>query len=135
MDEIRYVASPAVSDEALNGLFRAAWPEHRERGFQEILFRSLGWVCAFEGDRLVGFVNLAWDGGEHAFLLDTTVHPDRQRKGIGSGLVRRAAELAGAKGVRWLHVDFEPRLSGFYGRCGFRPTSAGLIRLPDEAPK
>ena len=31
---------------------------------------SLGWVCARQQDRLVGFVNVAWDGGSHAFILD-----------------------------------------------------------------
>jgi len=29
---------------------------------------SLGWVCASDGDDLVGFVNVAWDGGVHAFI-------------------------------------------------------------------
>ncbi|MEU6644293.1 hypothetical protein ABZ863_17305 [Saccharomonospora sp. NPDC046836] len=34
---------------------------------------SLGWACAREGDTLVGFVNVAWDSGVHAFILDTVV--------------------------------------------------------------
>ena len=34
---------------------------------------SLGWVCARRGADLAGFVNVAWDGGGHAFLLDTVV--------------------------------------------------------------
>jgi hypothetical protein len=29
---------------------------------------SLGWVCARDDDVLVGWVNVAWDGGEHAFV-------------------------------------------------------------------
>jgi hypothetical protein len=32
-------------------------------------------------------------------------------------------------GVKWMHVDFEPQLQGFYEGCGFRSTAAGLIRL------
>ena len=32
-----------------------------------------GLVCAREDSELVGFVNVAWDGGVHAFLLDTLV--------------------------------------------------------------
>ena len=32
---------------------------------------SLGWVCARRGAELAGFVNGAWDGGAHAFILDT----------------------------------------------------------------
>jgi hypothetical protein len=44
---------------------------------------SLGWVCARAGDELIGFVNVAWDGGTDAFLLDTLVAPGHQRQGIG----------------------------------------------------
>ena len=52
------------------------------------------------------------------------------RRGIGTGLVRRA--VAGARHAKceWLHVDFEDHLRGFYFEaCGFTPTNAGLIRL------
>lgn len=34
---------------------------------------SKSWVGAFHGTVLCGFVNAAWDGGKHAFLLDTAV--------------------------------------------------------------
>ena len=34
---------------------------------------SLGWVCARKKDELIGFVNVAWDGGAHAFILDAIV--------------------------------------------------------------
>jgi hypothetical protein len=44
---------------------------------------SLGWVCARRGGGLVGFVNVAWDGGVLAFILDTVVALDARREGIG----------------------------------------------------
>ncbi|WP_425146888.1 GNAT family N-acetyltransferase [Deinococcus sp.] len=94
----------------------AAKPEDAER-WQRVLARSLCWVTAHAGTRLIGFVNVAWDGGLHAFLLDTAVHPDFSRRGIGSQLVRRAAREAGARGAGWLHVDFEAHLEGFYRGC------------------
>jgi len=92
---------------------------------------SLGWVSARDGDgTLVGFVNVAWDGGDHAFLLDTKTRPSHQRRGVGTELVRRAAVAAAAAGCEWLHVDHEPHLDAFYlDACGFRPTAAGLLRL------
>lgn len=91
---------------------------------------SLGWVCArLDGD-LVGFVNVAWDGGAHAFILDTVVAATARRRGIGTGLVDEAARQARAAGCEWLHADFEDHLTGFYFQsCGFRPTAAGLIGL------
>jgi len=91
---------------------------------------SLGWVCARRGDELVGFVNVAWDGGVHAFVLDTVTDPRHQRSGIGAALVRLAAGRAGEAGCRWLHADFEAHMDAFYLRaCGFAPTAAGLIAL------
>ena len=55
---------------------------------------SLTWVEANASGRLVGFVDVAWDGGTHAFVLDPCVDPLHQRAGIGRELVRRAGDAA-----------------------------------------
>ena len=129
---IEYKISASVSDQALNALFADAWPGHTEREFSSVLARSLGYICAFAEGKLVGFVNVAWDGGSHAFLLDPTVHTGFRHRGIGAGLVRRATVLARTKGVQWLHVDYEPNLAEFYAACGFRKTEAGIIDLTES---
>ncbi|MER5305983.1 GNAT family N-acetyltransferase [Streptomyces lasiicapitis] len=91
---------------------------------------SLGWVCARSDGDLVGFVNVAWDGGVHAFILDTVVAATHRRTGVGAALVAEAARGARAAGCEWLHVDFDDELRPFYFEaCGFRPTPAGLIAL------
>lgn len=118
-----------IENAELNALRDAAWERVGDQDWQPILRRGLGWVGATDGDRLVGFVNVAWDGGVHAFLLDTTVHPDYQRRGIGQALVREAAAMARERGAEWLHVDFDDDLAPFYQACGFRPTAAGLLDL------
>lgn len=129
MTDITYQLNPAVTNTDMNRLFASAWVDHQETDFTPILSRSLVYVCAYSGDDLVGFVNVAWDGGVHAFLLDTTVHSDYQRRGIGVRLVQEAASAAKARGIHWLHVDYEPHLETFYRQCGFQPTLAGLMRL------
>jgi ribosomal protein S18 acetylase RimI-like enzyme len=92
---------------------------------------SLGWVTArLQGGAAVGFVNVAWDGGDHAFLIDTKVRSDLQRRGIGTDLVRIATQHAKQAGCEWLHVDFDDHLRTFYfDSCGFTTTNAGLIAL------
>jgi GNAT superfamily N-acetyltransferase len=91
---------------------------------------SLGWACARAGSELVGFVNVPWDGGTHAFILETLVASRMRRQGVGTMLVALAAQEARAAGCEWLHVDFEDHLRPFYfGRCGFTPANAGLIAL------
>lgn len=113
--------------------FAALWQAARGSAWtgdlDSILSHSLGHIGAYDAERLVGYVNVAWDGGIHAFLLDPTVHPDYRRRGLGSRLVRRAIELARERGALWLHVDYEPHLEGFYRACGFAPTAAGVIAL------
>ncbi|MFG2113353.1 GNAT family N-acetyltransferase [Streptomyces sp. NPDC048718] len=113
----------------LDALFHASWPGHRSTDFTPVLARRLLHVTARRAGRLVGYVNVIGDGGAHAFVLDTTVHPDERRQGLGVALVRAAAEAARERGAHWLHVDYEPHLTGFYARCGFRPTEAGLLAL------
>ncbi len=109
-----YRVDPPVDSEELNKLFASGWCEHASRDWSQVLTRSLVFVCAYMEGRLVGFVNVAWDGGVHGFVLDTTVHPDVHRRGIGRGLINRAVVEARACNLQWLHVDFEPHLRGFY---------------------
>ncbi len=132
MEALALQLSPSVTNADVNALFAAAWDHHHPVDFQPILQRSLVYVCAVYHERLIGFVNVAWDGGKHGFLLDTTVHPDFQRRGVGLRLVQAAVDASRARGLDWLHVDFEPHLSGFYRACGFQPTAAGLIHLSDN---
>lgn len=127
--EVELAVSPALAEAELNELFAAAWPGHRTASFAPVHERSLAWVAARRDGRLVGYVNVACDGGVHAFVLDTTVHPRERRRGLGVRLVRAAAEAARERGAQWLHVDYEPHLEAFYAECGFRPTAAGLLAL------
>ncbi|MGW1590235.1 GNAT family N-acetyltransferase [Streptomyces sp. NPDC002386] len=102
---------------------RTDWRARLER-------HSLGWVCARENGDLVGFVNVVWDGGAHAFLLDTVVARRRRGRGVGTELVAFAARQARAAKCAWLHAGFEGPLRPFYlSACGFRETAAGLIAL------
>lgn len=129
---ITYEWRGEFTDAAVNALHAEAF-EHAPLpiGWHARVHRhSLGWVSAHEEGRLVGFVNVAWDGGAHAFVLDTMVAKDRRGSGVGTELLAAAARGARAARCEWLHVDFDEHLRGFYfDACGFRPTDAGLIAL------
>ena len=116
----------------LNALHAEAFG-HRLRDedwYGRVHAHSLGWVCARRKAELVGFVNVAWDGGPHAFILDPIVASHERGHGIGTQLVAVAALGARGGGCVWLHVDFDDHLQAFYlDACGFTPTAAGLIRL------
>ena len=123
--------NPVVLNDELNALYEASWPAHETMDFAPLLPHYLAYVCAYDSDRLVGWVYVAWDGLQHAFLLDPTVHPEYRRLGIGRELVHRAEVAARDAGCEWLHVDYGEELAPFYKACGFAPTPAGLIRLGD----
>jgi GNAT superfamily N-acetyltransferase len=126
---VRFLRNPILDNPQLKELAAASWDAPSGGDFNSVLQRSLGYIGAFDGDLLIGFINIAWDGGEHAFLLDTMVRPEFQRQDIGTELVQEAISLCRESGVAWVHVDFEPHLSAFYLACGFRPTAAGVIKL------
>jgi hypothetical protein len=122
-----------VQNEELHSLFVDAWgraPRERDT-VSRLEANSLGWVTARdEVGALLGFVNVAWDGSLHAFLLDTTVATASQREGVGAAIVGVAVDGARKAGCQWLHVDFEPQLRAFYiDACGFDVSEAGIVDL------
>jgi ribosomal protein S18 acetylase RimI-like enzyme len=130
--QIRYEWRGDVGNNALNRLHAAGFdhPIYEDDWRTQLAEHSLGWVCAYVGQELVGFVNVAWDGAFHAFILDTVVAMEHRRQGIGRELVAIAAAEARRTGCEWLHVDFDPEYRAFYfDGCGFDPTDAGLIAL------
>jgi GNAT superfamily N-acetyltransferase len=130
--EIRYEWRGEFANDALNALHAEGFG-HRvldDDWWGQVNRHSLGWVCAWDGDELVGFVNVPWDGAIHAFIIDTLTAGRVRRRGVGTRLVAVAAREAAAAGCEWLHVDFDEHLRAFYWEaCGFRPTDAGLIAL------
>jgi GNAT superfamily N-acetyltransferase len=133
--QVEFLHNTPLENDELNALFAASWPSHKARDFKRVLVRSLAYFAVRHEGRLVGFVNVAWDGGDHAFLLDPTVHPVFQHLGLGTTLLEKAAGAARAGGVEWLHVDFAHELEPFYRKAGYRATSAGLLHLAPTAER
>ena len=122
----------------VNGLHAEAFEtrlfDETEWNWSELVHRhSLGWVVARDDARLVGFINVLWDGLVHAWLQDTMVAKDARHQGVATGLVSAARSGAKEAGCEWLHVDFDDQLRAFYiTACGFAPTNAGLIALQQD---
>jgi GNAT superfamily N-acetyltransferase len=130
--EVTYAWRGDFENAEVNALHAEAF-EHRvfEDDWKgQVERHSLGWVCARADGAFVGFVNVAWDGGIHAFVLDTMVRLSARGQGVGTELVAVAVAEARAAGCEWLHVDFDDHLRSFYfDACGFAPTNAGLVAL------
>lgn len=134
MDPVFSWRGPFANDE-VNALHAEAFETRvfsaEEWNWVELVARhSLGWVVARDGEQLVGFVNVVWDGLVHAWLQDVMVARSARHCGLGRALVQSAAQGATDAGCEYLHVDFEDDLAPFYVEaCGFAPASAGLLRL------
>ena len=130
---MRVISRFLVDDGELSALHARAFgrDSHPDTDWSRRLNQhALTWIGAFDNDKLVGFVQVCWDGGSHAFLLDTAVDPDWQHQGIGISLVRQATREAKAAGCEWLHVDCEEDVAHFYfNSCGFESTTAGVLNL------
>lgn len=131
---LEFRRKPQLSNEELATLLDESWDRQRPPpDYGRILARSLTWIGAYDEQQIIGYVNLAWDGGVHAFLLDTAVQPSYRHRGVGTRLVTEALRAAADHpGIEWVHVDSSPELlAGFYIPAGFRATAAGLVWVPD----
>ena len=129
---ITYEWRGAFDNSEVNGLHAEAFghPAAGDDWLALTARHSVGWVTARRSGDLVGFVNVVWDGGCHAWLQDLMAAEGSRRTGVGTALVSAARDGARAAGCEWLHVDFDEKHWGFYiDTCGFTPTGAGLMAL------
>jgi ribosomal protein S18 acetylase RimI-like enzyme len=133
LEDVQFAWRAEVTDDELVTLTQSHGGTAQPGWWDRVRPHSLGWVTArSSAESLIGFVNVAWDGGDHAFLIDTKVRPDHQRRGIGTELVRIATRHAKEAGCEWMEVDFDEHLASFYyDACGFAPTPAGLLHLSE----
>lgn len=129
MDVVDIRVDPFPSHRDISNLWRLSWEVDGLTDFRGILNRSLTHVAAYQNQDMIGFANMAWDGGSHGFLVDVCVHPDFRDHGIGQSMVEIALKVARERGIKKVHVDFEPHLRDFYRSCGFVPIDAGVLTI------
>lgn len=77
---------------------------------------------AFDGELLVGTVNLAPTGGNSLLLNALAVHDSRQGSGIGAQLVRYAHRVAKEQGFHSIRLMARSNVVEFYKKLGYTPT-------------
>lgn len=94
---------------------------------QEQAYILLG---AFDGDLLVGTVNLAPQDDGSLMLRALAVHDARRGSGIGAELVRYAHETARARGYRHVRLLARTHVVAFYEKMGYA-TTGNVFTYPD----
>jgi hypothetical protein len=93
--DVRFAWRGEVTDDELVTLTQSHGGAAQPGWWNRIRPHSLGWVTARAIDgALIGFVNVAWDGGDHAFLIDTKVRP------TSSGAASAPSSCASQHGTR-----------------------------------
>lgn len=92
-------------------------PAVLERAFEH----SLLTLAAYDNRNLIGLIRMVGDGETIVFIQDLLVHPAHQRKGIGTALIRAAAEQF--RNVRQIQLttDDSTKTVEFYKSLGFLP--------------
>jgi len=92
-------------------------PDTLERAFQG----SLKILGAYNGQLLVGLLRAVGDGSSILYVQDLLVHPDFQRLGIGSALLRSVLEEYREVYQKVLLTDATEKNVSFYRAAGLLP--------------
>lgn len=118
----------AASADQISGFF-VGWPAPPSpEKLIEVMDSSYRRVWAFDGERVVGYINAISDGVLTAFIPWLEVHPDYQGRGIGTELVGRILDQL--EGMYSIDLACDEELAGYYERLGFFPLSAMGKRNP-----
>jgi GNAT superfamily N-acetyltransferase len=131
-EELQVGRDLPVSPEEVVALRQAVgWPT--AGNYERILAEDLFHISARLRGRLVGFAQVV--GSPHGDLLlhDVCVHPDLQRKGVGTRLVETVLRVCSTLSPQGLNVLFEEKNLPFFRRFGFRILHGGYMDSPTLA--
>jgi len=98
---------------------------------------SLCILGAYESDVLVGLIRAVGDGASILFIQDIIVHPDYQRKGIGTALLKEMMQRYANVYQMELLTDNTEKTVAFYTSLGFVPAEAynciGMIKFGEKS--
>lgn len=114
--------------EAVGWKAYTAEPDLLRKSFEH----SLIVLAAYEDDKLAGILRAVGDGSTIVFIQDILVLPEKQRKGIGSALLKQVLKRYGYVRQIELVTDDTPGTIAFYRSVGFQELSEtgckGFIR-------
>ncbi len=123
---------PDISVKKVAELRRLVGWEEREKEISRVIGDTFMTAGCFEGEQLVGFVDVLSDKVEDALIRSLVVHPDYQRMGIALKLLEMVIERIKAEKIKTINVLFEPELEQLYRKAGFKIVSGGLIENEAE---
>lgn len=87
-------------------------------------------IVAYEGNRVVGFINAVTDKTLSAYIPLLEVLPEYRKKGIGNELVKRMLEQL--KDYYMIDLCCDTSLAPYYKKLGFSEVTGMIIRNYDN---
>jgi len=100
--------------------------------YKKSLSNSYFYICCFNGNELIGFLDVVSNGITDAYIQDVIVKPSFQGKGIGKKLMNMAIEKLTQDGVYAISVLFNESNLGFYKKFNFNIMMAGQMETRKE---
>jgi aralkylamine N-acetyltransferase len=112
--------------EQVSMIFEAAnWGKRPSRDIQKAFANSTASIYAYDEIRLVGFGRLVSDGVYYGSLYDIIVHPEYQKRGIGTMIVDKLISYCSS--LLFLTLTATPGKSTFYEKLGFKKQNSGML--------
>ena len=126
-----YVCNEAVSVKELADLRESIGWNRMENEYKNPLLTSYYHIAVYEKEVLIGYIDCVSNGVTDAYIQDLMVHPDYQRRGIGTELMTIMINYLKQKHIYMISVLFEESLKPFYEKFGFFNMLCGQMETYD----
>ena len=126
-----YVCNVAVSVKELADLRESIGWNRMENEYKNPLLTSYYHIAVYEKEVLIGYIDCVSNGVTDAYIQDLMVHPDYQRRGIGTELMTIMISYLKQKHIYMISVVFEENLKPFYEKFGFFNMLCGQMETYD----
>lgn len=124
---MRYEFSPKVSPQEVAELRNSVGWNGMEQCYKNSLKGSYFYICCYDDNELIGFLDVVSNGVTDAYIQDVIVNPNYQGKGIGTNLMNRAIDKLNDDNIYMISVLFQESFLPFYKKFGFNMLLAGQL--------
>lgn len=124
---MKYEFSPHVYPKEISGLRNSVGWNGMEQCYKKSLKNSYFYICCFDNNKLIGFLDVVSNGITDAYIQDVIVNPGFQGKGIGTNLMKMAIDKLVEDNIYMISVLFQESLLPFYKKFGFNLLLAGQL--------
>ena len=125
---MRFEENGSISPTSLADLRESVGWNRMENCYQNTRITSYFHIAVYDGNLLIGFIDCISNAVTDAYIQDLIVHPDYQKKGIGTQLMNRMISHLRKQNVYMISVIYDAQLSSFYQRFGFTQMLSGQLQ-------